>query len=97
MLQLDSYLHRLRSFWDNALGLASSACLGIIVNGLVARLPDDTCVGDCLAIILGVSVPFELRPHGDDYLIVGLCYIHDMMDGQALASDYWKPRALKLV
>jgi hypothetical protein len=37
-------------------------------------------------IIIGGKAPFLLRPQGDHYNFVGQCYVHEMMDGEALAE-----------
>jgi hypothetical protein len=94
--QLESEEHQ-DKYLTTAVGLCERSCLGITERGLLALVPDDTRVGDYLAIILGGPVPFVLRPDGDAYRIVGACYVHNMMDGQALESDYWKPSILALV
>jgi hypothetical protein len=59
--------------------------------GLVPKLSG---VGDDIAVIFGSQVPFVLRskPGGTNeklemkYQLVGECYVHGIMDGQALAS-----------
>ncbi|KAF2143539.1 uncharacterized protein K452DRAFT_198784, partial [Aplosporella prunicola CBS 121167] len=45
--------------------------------------PGHTLPGDRIAILLGGSVPFVLRPYREYYVIVGECYVHGIMDGEA--------------
>ena len=42
----------------------------------------DTEKGDLLVMFEGFAMPFVLRPKGDDFIIIGDCYIHGIMDGQ---------------
>lgn len=48
--------------------------------------------GDLVCILFGCSVPVLLRPKtkGDNptYSFIGECYIHGMMDGEAITSKY---------
>jgi hypothetical protein len=40
--------------------------------------------GDVVCILLGGHVPFVLRRDGDEYRLIGECYLHTMMDGEAI-------------
>ena len=42
----------------------------------------DTEKGDILVMLEGFTMPFVLRPNGDNFMIVGDCYIHGIMDGE---------------
>ena len=75
----EKLLHMLPSFSNNSTGRR----LAITKDGLLCLVPNASLPGDQLAIIGGMPIPFLLRPKGDRFAIVGLCYIHDMMDGQA--------------
>ncbi|KAG9503337.1 hypothetical protein J7337_006182 [Fusarium musae] len=46
--------------------------------------PVDMKIGDKLCVLLGAEVPFLLRPKGDGYLVVGECYVYDLMHGEVL-------------
>jgi hypothetical protein len=50
--------------------------------------PDKAAVGDLLCILYGCSVPVVLRKlaHGQ-YQFIGECYVHGMMDGEALPAN----------
>ena len=41
-------------------------------------------VGDKVCVLLGGKVPFCLRPIGRSYLLVGECYVHGLMKGEAI-------------
>ncbi|KAI0967116.1 hypothetical protein F4678DRAFT_446588 [Xylaria arbuscula] len=50
---------------------------------------DGTLPNDKVAIIHGCDFPFLLREAGDGtYKIVGDCYIHGLMEGEALGDEY---------
>ncbi|KAE9363163.1 hypothetical protein N431DRAFT_550864 [Stipitochalara longipes BDJ] len=57
-------------------------------KGFLAAVPCTTEVGDCIAILSGGNIPFVLRPTGDHYYrLVGPCYVHGIMDGEAFPED----------
>lgn len=53
-------------------------------------VPEGSISGDTICIIHGASVPFVLRSKpqnigsNTDYQLVGDCYVHGIMDGEAL-------------
>ena len=56
---------------------------------LIGLAPTACEVGDIICVLHGCSVPVVLRPswdaHGESYnLLVGECYVHGMMDGEAV-------------
>lgn len=40
--------------------------------------------GDVVCVLLGCKVPYCLRPVGSRYLLVGECYFHGLMKGEAM-------------
>jgi len=46
-----------------------------------AKLMED---GDVLCVLFGADVPFLLRQHEDGYLVIGECYVYDIMHGEVL-------------
>ena len=59
--------------------------LGTLDQGSVVLAPGSCEVGDLVAILHGCSVPVLLRPSSKSrcYTVVGECYVHGMMDGEA--------------
>jgi hypothetical protein len=41
-------------------------------------------VGDIVCVLFGGKMPFCLRPCGNHYLLVGECYVHGFMGGEAM-------------
>lgn len=46
-------------------------------------VPVDTRRGDVVALFAGSRVPLIIRPTGQRWRLVGECYIHGVMDGEA--------------
>lgn len=51
--------------------------------GDIALCPKETAVNDKIVLLQGSDVPFVLRPTGDNWRIVGECYVHTLMRGWA--------------
>jgi hypothetical protein len=57
--------------------------MALLKGGLFGCMPSETRVGDVVAVLFGGWVPFVLRPlGGDEYELVGHCYVHGIMDGE---------------
>jgi hypothetical protein len=54
-------------------------------DGYMCTTPYDTERGDVVVILEGFRTPFVLRKSGDDWRLVGDCYVHDIMDGELVA------------
>lgn len=62
--------------------------LCITRKAFLASVPYITQAGDCIAVLTGGRVPFVLRPTGDSYRLIGPCYFHGIMDGEAFPEDH---------
>lgn len=59
--------------------------LAILKSGEIAAVPNQSEVGDLIHILIGCSVPVVLRhKDGHSYEFVGECYVHGVMDGEAI-------------
>ncbi|EXA34805.1 hypothetical protein FOVG_14212 [Fusarium oxysporum f. sp. pisi HDV247] len=58
-------------------------------HGTLACVPLDSCYGDIIVTLLGLSSNLVLRPQPEDgsYKVVGPCYHPGFSDGQALLGD----------
>lgn len=57
-------------------------------EGHIGCVPHGSVVGDVIGIFQGGTVPFVLRKSEDgQYQLVDQCYIHGIMDGEALERD----------
>jgi hypothetical protein len=58
-------------------------------KGLLGLGPKSIEEGDVVVILFGGSTPFLLRPVKDGWhwRLVGVCYVHDVMEGQA--AEWW--------
>jgi hypothetical protein len=65
-----------------------NACIGRkpfrTQQGYIGLGPHIARHGDIVCVLLGAHVPFILRPVGDQYQLLGECYVHGIMDGEAL-------------
>jgi Heterokaryon incompatibility protein (HET) len=69
-------------------GLASYSTdfsFAVTKNGYAGWIPKSSKVGDRVCVVAGGQVPFILRELPDSlYQLIGECYIHGIMDGEAL-------------
>jgi len=61
--------------------------------------PDGLQNGDAVAVLYGCSVPVILRPVENrmHYKLVGECYIHGLMDGQAVTDPNLRDELFHLI
>ncbi|KAK5657875.1 hypothetical protein OQA88_2423 [Cercophora sp. LCS_1] len=62
--------------------------------GYYALCPPATRRGDKLCLLFGGKTMFCLRPDGDEYRFVGECYVHGLMDGEALEKETAFPKQI---
>jgi hypothetical protein len=57
-------------------------------RGFLGLGPMTMKVGDMIVVLLGGNLPFVLRKSSDDseYSLVGECYVHGVMDGEAISK-----------
>ncbi|TGJ80421.1 hypothetical protein E0Z10_g8341 [Xylaria hypoxylon] len=56
-------------------------------GGLIGWVPEETMEGDMVVIPYGSRVPFVVRSDEKGrYRLIGECYIHGLMDGQAISA-----------
>ena len=53
------------------------------VNGYLGLVPRETRAGDIIALLPGGRLPFVLRSRGGPWELIGPCYIHGVMYGEA--------------
>jgi len=49
----------------------------------VCLCPRDTVVTDLVCILYGCNVPVILRPQNQHFKMIGECFLHGFMDGEA--------------
>lgn len=47
----------------------------------------DTEKEDLLAVFEGFGMPFVLRRKGQEFMLIGECYIHGVMDGELMCAE----------
>jgi hypothetical protein len=53
-------------------------------KGFIGQAPSTAVTGDIVCILKGANVPFILRKAGDKYVLIGECYCHGIMYGEAM-------------
>ncbi|KAK0109539.1 hypothetical protein ONS95_002226 [Cadophora gregata] len=69
------------------------------VNGFVGVVPIGAGVGDLVAVFAGGAMPFVLRPTEEiegGFRLLGGCYMHGLMRGEAVQSPLWKEEEFEL-
>jgi hypothetical protein len=56
----------------------------ISTSGFMGQVPDTACEGDEIAILFGTRYPYVIRRDGDQYLLIGPCYVLGLMEGEAM-------------
>ena len=51
--------------------------------------PNCTAAGDQIFLLIGSDVPFVLRPAGNEFELVGACYVHGIMYGEGLCQNFY--------
>lgn len=71
--------------WSRAAnGASSHRCFALTAKGYFALGPKVLEAGDIICVLFGGKMPFCLRPWGHQYLLVGECYVHGLMNGEAI-------------
>jgi hypothetical protein len=75
-------------FLRNVANVCKGRCLVHTKEGHVGLAPGTAQAGDHVAVILGCHTPLVLRQLTDDqWAVIGECYIHGLMDGEALLGQ----------
>lgn len=46
--------------------------------------PSKAQIGDIFCVLFGCSAPVVLSPRGNDFIFLGACYVHGIMEGEAV-------------
>jgi hypothetical protein len=60
--------------------------------GRIGWVPFRTQAGDHVCVMHGMRIPLILRAHGNQWEVIGACYVHGLMDGELWDLDglRWK-------
>ncbi|CZR69630.1 uncharacterized protein PAC_19530 [Phialocephala subalpina] len=56
----------------------------VLHEGYIGLAPGNVRVGDLVCIIFGCRLPVVLRKEDGRYIFIGSCYVHGIMDGEAM-------------
>ncbi len=66
-------------------------------EGHIGLGPGIVLPGDKVCVFYGGEVPYILRPIGDQFQLVGECYLHGIMNGEGMNQDRWVRRSFYIV
>ncbi|KAI9771043.1 MAG: hypothetical protein M1839_002979 [Geoglossum umbratile] len=71
--------------WSRAAnGASTHRAFARTAEGYFVLGPKVMEVGDIVCVLFGGKMPFCLRPWGRHYLLIGECYVHGLMNGEAM-------------
>ena len=71
--------------WNRCASAASNnRAFATTSKGFYVLGPSIMEAGDIICVLFGGKMPFCLRPWGAHHLLVGECYVHGLMDGEAI-------------
>jgi len=70
--------------WIRSVSSAYTRKFGSTSYGYYILGPKLMKKGDIVAVFFGGKTPFCLRKQGSQYLLIGECYVHGLMDGEAM-------------
>ncbi|KAG8533932.1 uncharacterized protein KY384_001673 [Bacidia gigantensis] len=90
------------TFYFQAIAACGCRRFAITQRGYMGLVPSLTQPGDTIALILGSSVPFVLRPNPptrhvqgkETTKLIGDAYIHGIMDGEGMDFDSFAPQMI---
>lgn len=66
-------------------------------KGYVGHVPNGAQISDVICVIAGAAVPFTLRQTPEGYRVMGQCYLHGIMEGEALQDSSLRKESITLV
>ena len=78
-----------KTAWGRRFCMSTSSCMGWI--------PEAGKEGNVISVLYGSRLPVLLRPKGNAYEVIGTCYIHGIMDGEAVAAAEQPMQQIDLV
>ncbi|PVH72587.1 HET-domain-containing protein [Cadophora sp. DSE1049] len=83
----------LNLYFACVVSLLLTSRVGTSENGFVGLVPMSSQIGDLICVFNGGAMPFIIRPSAEIegmFRLIGGCYIHGLMRGEALRSPKWK-------
>ena len=94
----DGYdLVRVTSVETKVIDIARERRFCMSESGRMGWIPKAGKEGDIISVLYGCFVPVLLRPKGSAYEVIGTCYIHGIMDGEAVAAAQSPMQRIDLV
>jgi hypothetical protein len=75
---------RLMRPFREALESATNNRLFLTEKGYIGLAPLGAQKGDIVCVLCGSEVPLLLRRYGDEYVLIGECFVQGLMDGEII-------------
>jgi hypothetical protein len=83
------YLEKVQDvIWSRSLVKVTIGSRQSSTRDTVCLCPRETQIADIICVLYGCSVPVVLKRQGERYKMIGECFVHGIMDGEALSSTY---------
>jgi hypothetical protein len=78
----------MEAFLSAVVRASNNRMLCITSNGYIVLASAQAEEGDLICILLGGQTPFILRKGDRQHYLIGACYVHGIMDGEAMKELY---------
>jgi hypothetical protein len=93
----ESFMQTAVFYAGTSLNMMHWKSFAVSSDGYLASVPISSLPGDLICVVMGAAVPFVLRPLHSGYQLIGECYVHGLMCGEALKINWLEVETLTLV
>lgn len=80
--------HGFHVFWETMVNVAEGRRFFATIGGYMGLGPPGMRPGDLVCVFLGGPVPWVIRREGNEYILIGECYVHGCMNGEVINSEH---------
>lgn len=87
-LMLNPLAYGFIAFWETMVNVAEGRRFFATLGGYMGLGPPGMRPGDVICVFLGGPVPWVIRQEGNEYVLIGECYIHGCMNGEVITTEH---------